>query len=1592
MKHGAHRRLYGRLLISFYSYVSPSFHPEFTFHHGGEGGRFFSSFSYARITRRMPIFGAPPRMERSSCLYQRPISPTLFFHPPTSLNGIPSPSSPSSLSSSSWSFSASCEGEERPTAPVKEEMNTVHELINLFVGECAGWPYAERGSIHPSSSQEEEAPNFSQKNYGEKKRKTSATFSSSSPSSSPSESEHASPYGRHPSSFFNLLGMPPSLVSSSTSSSSSYSTVGHHILFLWKSACLRHLVPMPLLEVEARRTSAMRDQREDRQENSLLGPSPPPLRGIISPSLVALLLPMVHDLLLSSIQNGLDFAVLRGGGGGNIGRAPFALASATVAHSPNLEEKPKVCKMGRSHDHRQRQKGITQMNKKGEDAGDEEWMAPQPSPSASPSSSPCQWSSQNRQRLSRVCTISGSEKTCEHNIHLILTILLPHLLSHSTSASFQHHNENASLFHRSHPRPSLYSSFLTSRSSSTAKDAQQVEDILLFSLLLQPPSAPIPHEVINMVHQGSLDENLNSSSSSSPVLWVSLEDMLCFYFRHLRSSPISLSFAISLLSLSLLPISLLQCIMYRTLHDGFEAMRNSSPPLSTSEYASWTAMMFAAIVHALLNNDLFFTCRRRPHPHGTGEEGEGSPSLTPPPSPSPSSSPFFTALHQILLTEVLQAIPLWSSTSVVPCYYDYYAFTPPFMGPSSHGKQETRDGVQLDNDLPVFKNHREKKRGRRTGSMLHTRMSADGFGRLLDSCSSSSPSSFPFSTGRATSPSLFTPRSYEGRRKATSEGRGGERCPHSPSAHAATWFSRYVEDSQESRIFFRTFSRHVRWIPLLNKLSRVYTKNGRGMELMACQRALLSSVPEVEVQWPCSFYGRVMGAVMDTWKEQGDTAQVVQEGEEEGWCAIKKLGQRAVELHGPFSETTSPSSSVGRREGGGVKRKALRSAKDMNRIWIVLCKSALTLPPVSVGYRRLLEAYLTMVPKVNNSSTAAALSAATIPPFPWTRKEIYHVAASFSSPLISVDVSGLQQLMRLVRREMEEWSSCEGNAFSTPEEIIGKIEELFHLLLSFMIAYTPHSFSSSLPSGGTDLTSTHTPPPNHCTPDTKAGRTRYAWWQEWWVENGGFLLSDLWVCCTKQNATITEGRSGKEILVEAGKRIVKSFIGVMEEVILEGRITTTVRSASFSSSSPSSGGISSSHNTFPSILSDHAAWGSSIRCWFMEHHETTFIMQHPQESTGCRSPPMKKEEKQEASRPPQEKSTNDGSSSTSIVSPAPSALKDISMGWKYSSHSTSTITNSSTTSCSTSQNRSPLLHDQEEEEKERDQANARYPHCLLCGAEVIPPWKSLPRLPTSATPPSVLFFHCGVFQSFNEYKPFHCPCKESGGSLQVGYHCEYCFLPRPELHRGMDGGGPSDSTALRKEEDEEGESDFNNSCQTPCYRWQCVREETERRDSEGEDNSEGGDEEEQEGSGSTVKENVDPSCQFSLLCQAKQCGQWNYSWMSRCAKCGETRIKSFREPRVRNGPIRIDPLSTCFISPFSEPNGSPEGAENREVGALQNKGMYLSHESKRKKQENGSKNPSIATTDSSALSPTFLCSECGLPHISHQCPLFWHAE
>lgn len=1458
----------------------------------------------------------------------------------------------------------------------------IHPWVALFVGECAGWSEAWE--------QEDRFPGVHTPYSSGRKPSSPTGRTTSSPFSGDSFHTDALASGRYP---------------PSPSSTSSASTVGGHMYFLWKSACFRLLLlPLLLQEREVLEKAPLPQEENDNTSVSRLTSSShfeaslvsektagvsSPFRSLsassssLSPGCPSMaikpytdfVIPIAHDLLLSSLQNGFDWAMTR--------HSPWV--SSLASRMPEEEEEQQEESRGSlaNHHHHARPRlpppypkapnhvtvGTAMDEAKEEGRKEEE---KEEEGELFSSSVPL------RERGLQRCFIpTGSEFACEWNMMVILTWLLPSLLSPShvlvpsqekkhPLPHFTSHPTRVSSWYRS---PHSYSFSLSAPCPPSQRmHIGELEDMLLLFLLLYPSAK-------SFQCLGTLQTRLLSGKQSPPLrfpFFPAHKDALCFYFRHLRFTPLSLSFATSLLSLPLLPVSLLQCILYRALHDGLNDLLHASPPLSTSDFASRTAAMFVAIVHALLNNDLFFTSLAeestssgeenhldRPATHSGRADKEGSEATR---SSSLSSSFYGKALHQLLLTQVFQAIPIWSSCSPsMASYYEYYAFTSPFTNHSTGMDREGREGKEDDgvsNDHTAAQPLQQRRKVR--DIPLHTRMPMN------------------------------------------SEGSEGERRHPAGDTLLPSFFPCLRKEGKESTSFFRAFARHVRWIPLLNKLCRVYTKSGRGMELMACHQALLSSVPEVEVQWPCHFYGRVMGAVMDSCKLETNVEEEEERGNEhvgegvkheailsspssssfssssfpssrevpasqgglssfkveQGWESIKALARQAVRLYGP-----SPgSASSGGGRGRPLQRQRGDAQGDMHRIWIILCKAALILPPLSRGCRRLLQAYDIMVPRRSTDITACAFSRLSRQRFPWDVSSIQCARDAMAAPLIQVDISGLHQLMRLVRGELHRLSSSLSSPCSRQEAVVESLEELFRLLLSFIIAYTP------------------SPPPRVPTSTERSeqrSREHTAEWHSWWVANGGFLLSDLWSCCTAMGSSATqttrrEEDKGEDVLV-IGRHIVTSFVDAMEVVLL-------------SSSSCPSQSVAFPSRVETIRLSEHPLWGPSIRLWFPEDATEKTSAHNPLlVSRDVTPPPCRREAmtEQDESNRSRENELRQSAPSEDQGFPLPTSPSSLSNAFP----SASTVEEEKRAqgglnpppTCpppgDSPLQRTPILPPPSvAEDGAAEESHARsltLPHCLLCGAEVSPCWKA-PSSLSEASSPGVLFFHCGMFQSINEYEPFSCTCEASASTAQVGYHCTYCLLPRPELRAATEGIGHGFTAATKKKDIK----DIERSCEEMTfYSWQCVREENENVE-----------EDETDDTDSTHQASV-----LALLRAATQCGQWNYSWMTHCVRCGETRIKSFREPRARAGTIEVGRILQHRVSP--SPNGTyfPAKEESTETGERQRKGKEMMPEEEHHGEENRTRHCTVSSMNGSLLS-TFLCPECGLPHISHQCPLFWHAE
>lgn len=1411
-----------------------------------------------------------------------------------------------------WDAGENVEEGTRAYATGREEGATlqdeVHAVADLFIGEWSAWPPPTRtlasflsGSSHFTFHARDTVP---VRRDGGGKR-SSSTMGDSWDLLSPQGLAH------------------PRIPSPIASFSPASSAVARHVFFLWQSAVFRSL--LSLLPFPPTLTQHKKNDKGKRREGKSgtwewkdpmppspsLGSDASTMTGTRSPlsssssSWTSIhrgatffafpIIPIAHVLLHSSLENGYDWTLWR----------PLPRTSHPAAHEREV-----------------------------------------PMPLRRPTEEQAAGKEATLDRRASRMVWSGSDMACEANLRAILTRLLPCLLEATPSCGTTHP-----------PLQDTMSSGASRVSVSPplllhSEDVEQLEDMLLLSLLL-PSSSSTTGRIVARLQRDfseSAEDGLHSNNTNTNEEDAEAK-VLCYYFRHLRSSPLSLSFATSLLSLPLVPTSLLQCILYRMIHDFFATCLQSGPTMSVSQSASLTATMFTAIVHALLNNDLFFTSPAPTHTMEDEDEEEEkekvnenvSPSSPHPTEPTASSASFFfMSLHRLLLLDVFHAIPLWSSLpSRRIAHYDYYAYTRPMpLSWTTTASQGGGAGMRDDGGKREACDRApwQKKKRTPTGMALHTRRAMEeGEDENAPPSSLLSSSSLDVDLEETSRMASFFPK----------DGRSAS------------------GDAAPSSTFFRIFARQVRWIPLLHKLCRLYTKNGRGLELVACQQALLGAVPQVEVQWPCSFYGRVMGAVLDSGRQpkkkkkeksvekKDDIAKMEENGKgevetKEGqtrechlvrssssaeacesaveWRLIQTLAQRAVALYGSSCAPPPPPHSVGRPL---FRRGSRSNAADMNRIWIILCKAALTLPPLSCSGYRLLEAYLCMIPPTSCTESPRSSSSSTMPSSSFFSS---HSTGSRSipwrTPLTTVEEGGLQQLMRLVRGELHRLASLPTSA---SEEIVTKLQQLFHLLIPFMVAYTP---------------SPHAHDAVMSPPRSSAPAVQFVWWRDWWLENGGFLLSDLRKCCVARGSTdVEEEEEGHphdhKKVMEAGRHIAQWFVTTVEQWFQEPFSLAADRGT-----------------TAASILSAHAVWGPTMHAW-LDHVPTD-----PERSVGVapEGPP---------SPLPMAEGVGETGGHADRMPPArPMAPQE--MG---------TSPSSALSLPTTSDHAAPSL---------TSAGSPHLVHCLLCGTALLPCWmppastlhagvshaegdhtgtpedrkeavsfdaarRTLADPLPGASLSGQLIFHCGRFQYCTEYDSFCCACEESGGQPQVGYHCSYCLFPRPELRPLRHGTRSSVTPFLHGEEE------------APYYCWQCVREE----------NDDGEEEEEEEAS---VDDMVfhGPFTTFSFLRPAKQCGQWNYSWVPRCVKCGEARIKSSREPRARAGIISRGSV-TRISSLFTEHERSDGHCRFRKESGAKEK-------EERTTEEVGATD-SFSTPCSVLFSPC--CPECGLPHASYQCPLFW---
>ncbi|EAN78611.1 uncharacterized protein TEOVI_000722600 [Trypanosoma equiperdum] len=145
----------------------------------------------------------------------------------------------------------------------------------------------------------------------------------------------------------------------------------------------------------------------------------------------------------------------------------------------------------------------------------------------------------------------------------------------------------------------------------------------------------------------------------------------------------------------------------------------------------------------------------------------------------------------------------------------------------------------------------------------------------------------------------------------------------------------------------------VRWTPILNKLSRIYMRQWRGEALMSLHDELLAKIPALETKLPLSYLLRCVGSLVDA----GATGEADDGGDDARiWRKIVAVTTLAVRLYGSCQS-------------------------NLQSVWVIFFKGAITLKPQSMVYIRVVEAY--------------------------------HVCASLGHPVI-VDKSAFSQVVRLL--------------------------------------------------------------------------------------------------------------------------------------------------------------------------------------------------------------------------------------------------------------------------------------------------------------------------------------------------------------------------------------------------------------------------------------------------------------------------------------------------------------------------------------------------------------------------------------------------
>lgn len=740
--------------------------------------------------------------------------------------------------------------------------------------------------------------------------------------------------------------------------------------------------------------------------------------------------------------------------------------------------------------------------------------------------------------------------------------------------------------------------------------------------------------------------------------------------------------------------------------------------------------------------------------------------------------------------------------------------------------------------------------------------------------------------------------------------------------------------------FLYSFSRHLRWTPLLHKLCRVYTKAGRGLDLLECHHRLLQAIPEAEAHWPRSYYIRLMGALLDEGKRLP-----TEETEEERY-------RTASYFAGVYTHTSKSDPIAVRswRSIAEVGKRAVSifqsSTQDARSLWVVLCKAALTMHPVFFSCERLLEAYRLMVTDESDDSVLD-----------------YPLRGERATRVWEVDIGGLQQIVRLVRSAMV----CTPSMFAASTGLLEEKEKLLMLLRAYkshilnllddflqLYRFTSARGTNGLNSGANQA----------------SGSTTLSY-SSWWVEQVGFVMLDLKsVMEAVSPVSLSKGSNDSWSLLETH----------VEHEAVE-KLTRTI--AELARQIPVRGEKSVGTREGLQVLQKHAQWSpvlewlnllpisdtqSSEMLEISSIRQTDNLLPSQRESlylSSSSSPRYCYDSPFWSCGCGKENTLSDiccsfctplGSTAHCFTCPTcyekvshPLVYQSVVRGHASESSEVFTMDAHLCPYCFTSHPRDQrlayaLLHKNAlsnpcEDLVEGNTVNCKDAdrHCLLCGS-LVPPTSmvQLKEILEDANPslPSVFFFHCGVYQCVDEHRPFFCPCqcsptKKSSlaslpgalsensnnatcGEWQASYHCAFCFSPRPEICASH----TEDGT---------------------FYCWQCTRE-CELGTSEMEEST-------PLWLGSAVLP-VEEQSNFGSRSDLR-CGQWNYSWMKECVRCGKPRLHSIRVPRARGHIVHR------MITSHNRPP----------TGTSLNRGEEV-----------------LLGTDA-------FCSQCGLPHVSDQCPV-----